>query len=79
METGFSLLKSAVNDLSNSSFSAFRAKQKSEILFWAVIKIYKIINNNKYIFKIKMLSANFKYNNTKLIFYSKLLNYKTFF
>jgi len=46
METGFSLLKSAVNDLSNSSFSAFRAKQKSEILFWAVIKIYKIINNN---------------------------------
>lgn len=39
MDIGFSLLKSEVKVLSNSSFSAFRAKQKSEILFWAVIKI----------------------------------------
>jgi len=39
METGFSLLKSVVKDLSNSSFSAFLAKQKSDILFCAVIKI----------------------------------------
>jgi len=43
---GFSRLKSEVKVLSNSSFSAFRAKQKSEILFWAVIRIYSNKNNN---------------------------------
>jgi len=39
METGVSLLKFAVKDFSKSSFSAFLAKQKSDILFCAVINI----------------------------------------
>lgn len=33
LETGFSLLKLVVKVLSSSSFSAERAKQKSDILF----------------------------------------------
>lgn len=36
---GFSRLKFVVKVLSNSSFSAFRAKQKSDTLFCAVINI----------------------------------------
>lgn len=71
---GFSRLKSEVNVLSNSSFSAFRAKQKSEILFWAAIRIYSNKNNNKYQFKYKIkMSTNFKFNRRQIVYvYSKL-------